>query len=60
MDRTTGRSRGFGFVEMSQGGDDAIAKINGTQMNGRTVVVNEAKPREDRPMSSSRSSSRPF
>jgi RNA recognition motif-containing protein len=48
-DRETGRSRGFGFVEMSQGGDAAIAALNGTQQGGRTLTVNEAKPREDRP-----------
>ena len=48
-DRDTGRSRGFGFVEMSEGGDEAIAKLNGTDFQGRTLSVNEAKPREDRP-----------
>src|SRR4051794_11540933 len=47
-DRETGRSRGFGFVEMSQGGDEAIAQMNGKQLNGRTLTVNEAKPREQR------------
>jgi len=50
-DRETGRSRGFGFVEMSQGGDAAIAALNGAQHDGRTLTVNEAKPREDRPRS---------
>src|SRR5436309_7944075 len=50
-DRDTGRSRGFGFVEMSEGGDAAIAALNGTQLGGRTLTVNEAKPREDRPRS---------
>ncbi len=50
-DRDTGRSRGFGFVEMSQGGEEAIAALNGMQMGGRTLTVNEAKPREDRPRS---------
>src|SRR4051812_441496 len=49
MDRETGRSRGFGFVEMSDGADQAIAGMNGAQLNGRTLTVNEAKPREDRP-----------
>jgi RNA recognition motif-containing protein len=50
-DRETGRSRGFGFVEMSEGGDAAIAALNGTQMGGRALTVNEAKPREERPRS---------
>jgi cold-inducible RNA-binding protein len=49
MDRETGRPRGFAFVEMSDGGDQAIAALNGTQLDGRTLAVNEAKPREDRP-----------
>ena len=48
-DRDTGRSRGFGFVEMSEGGDEAIAALNGAQFQGRALTVNEAKPREDRP-----------
>src|SRR5690348_13016997 len=47
-DRETGRSRGFGFVEMSEGGDAAIAALNSTQVDGRTLTVNEAKPREPR------------
>ena len=50
-DRETGRSRGFGFVEMTEGGDEAIAKLNGAQWQGRTLTVNEAKPREARPRS---------
>jgi RNA recognition motif-containing protein len=49
-DRDTGRSKGFGFVEMSN--DDeaqaAIAALNGQQHNGRALTVNEARPREDR------------
>ena len=49
MDRETGRSRGFGFVEMVEGGDQAIAALNGVQYKGRTLTVNEAKPREERP-----------
>jgi RNA recognition motif-containing protein len=49
-DRDTGRSRGFGFVEMSskEEGAAAIAQFNGTEVNGRTLNVNEAKPRENR------------
>ena len=49
MDRATGRSKGFGFVEMSDDTQaaDAIAKLNGTDFDGRTLVVNEARPRED-------------
>ena len=46
MDRETGRPRGFAFVEMSDGGDEAIAALNGTQLDGRALTVNEAKPRE--------------
>jgi RNA recognition motif-containing protein len=49
MDRDTGRSRGFAFVEMSDGADQAIASLNGAQFQGRTLTVNEARPREDRP-----------
>src|SRR5436190_20828472 len=49
-DRETGRSRGFGFVEM--GSEDeataAIAQFNGQEFDGRNMVVNEARPREDR------------
>ena len=48
MDRETGRSRGFGFVEMGDGADEAIAAMNGAQFEGRTLTVNEAKPREPR------------
>jgi len=47
-DRETGRSRGFGFVEMDDGGEEAIAALNGTELQGRTLKVNEARPREDR------------
>jgi RNA recognition motif-containing protein len=47
-DRETGRSRGFGFVEMSQGGAEAIAALNGQNFQGRDLTVNEARPREDR------------
>src|SRR5204863_7617319 len=49
MDRETGRSRGFGFVEMGEGAEDAINAMNGAQFGGRTLTVNEAKPREARP-----------
>ena len=49
-DRDTGRSRGFGFVEMSskEEGQNAISSLNGKEVGGRQLTVNEAKPREDR------------
>ena len=49
-DRDTGRSRGFGFVEMSskEEGEAAIAKFNGNEVDGRSLTVNVAKPRENR------------
>jgi RNA recognition motif-containing protein len=49
-DRETGRSRGFGFVEMSskEEGQKAIQQFNGHEVGGRALNVNEAKPREDR------------
>lgn len=47
-DRETGRSKGFGFVEMETGGDEAIEGMNGADLDGRQIVVNEARPREDR------------
>jgi cold-inducible RNA-binding protein len=49
-DRDTGRSRGFGFVEManSEEGDKAIAALNGSQVGGRTINVNEARPKQER------------
>jgi len=49
-DRETGRARGFGFVEMSNDadGDKAIAAINGRDMDGRALNVNEARPKENR------------
>src|SRR5580698_1125453 len=50
-DRDTGRSKGFGFVEMSsdEEAQAAIAALNGQEHQGRALTVNEAKPREDRP-----------
>ncbi len=45
-DRETGRSRGFGFVEMGDGGEAAITGLNGTDFQGRSLTVNEARPRE--------------
>ena len=50
MDRDTGRSKGFGFVEMGsdQEAQAAIAGLNGQMSGGRSLTVNEAKPREDR------------
>lgn len=49
-DRDTGRSRGFGFVEMSSNeeANASIAELNGKEVGGRDIVVNEAKPRENR------------
>src|SRR3954449_13565575 len=49
-DRETGRSKGFGFVEMADDAeaDAAVAALNGQQHNGRALTVNEARPREDR------------
>jgi RNA recognition motif-containing protein len=50
-DRETGRSRGFGFVEMTNAeeADKAIAALNGTELGGRSLTINEAKPKTDRP-----------
>jgi len=50
-DRETGRSKGFGFVEMSSSAEAqaAINAMNGQQLEGRAIVVNEARPREERP-----------
>ena len=49
-DKLTGKSRGFGFVEMSSGGEaqKAIETLNETQLEGRTLTVNEARPQEQR------------
>lgn len=51
MDRETGRAKGFAFVEMPDENEAkaAIAAINGTKLGGRELVVNEARPREERP-----------
>ena len=51
MDRDTGRSKGFGFVEMSSDAEaqSAIEGMNGQSLSGRAIVVNEARTREDRP-----------
>jgi RNA recognition motif-containing protein len=50
-DRETGRSRGFGFVEMADdtAAETAIAQLNGTDLDGRQITVNEARPMGDRP-----------
>jgi RNA recognition motif-containing protein len=55
-DRETGRSRGFAFVEMSSNeeGQSAISTLSGKEINGREILVNEAKPREDRGGSNNR------
>ncbi|MEI7451647.1 MAG: RNA-binding protein [Candidatus Falkowbacteria bacterium] len=51
MDKMTGRSKGFGFVEMSTEDEaqNAVANMNGKEVGGRTIIVNEARPQEDRP-----------
>jgi len=50
-DRETGRARGFAFVEMANAGEaeKAMAALNGTELGGRTLTINEAKPKSDRP-----------
>ncbi|MBZ5679836.1 MAG: RNA-binding protein [Acidobacteriia bacterium] len=52
-DRETGRARGFAFVEMTNSGEaeKAVAALNGTELGGRTLKINEAKPKTDRPRS---------
>src|SRR2546428_508399 len=54
-DRTSGNSRGFGFVEMSDetASQKAIAELDGTSVEGRTIKVSEAKPKEDKPRAKS-------
>ncbi|MEK7684399.1 MAG: RNA-binding protein [Verrucomicrobiota bacterium] len=51
MDKMTGRARGFAFVTMNtqEGATAAIQKLNGTEWKGRSLTVNEARPREERP-----------
>jgi RNA recognition motif-containing protein len=53
-DRDTGRPRGFGFVEMSNGASEAITALDQTELGGRNLKVNEARPREERPVSQNR------
>lgn len=55
MDRYSGRSKGFGFVEMSsdEEAQKAIETLNGYELDGRKIIVNEARPMEDRPRTSS-------
>ena len=52
-DRETGRARGFAFVEMTNAAeaDKAVAALNGSEMGGRTLKINEAQPKTDRPKS---------
>jgi RNA recognition motif-containing protein len=53
-DRDTGRLKGFGFVEMSSGAQEAMASLNQSELDGRILTVNLAKPREERPRQSRR------
>jgi RNA recognition motif-containing protein len=53
-DRETGQLRGFGFVEMASGGNEAIAALHEKDFSGRKLTVNKAKPREERPRRSQR------
>ena len=59
MDRDTGRSKGFGFVEMGSDAEAqaAIQALNGKEVEGRALTVNEARPREDRPSGGGRGGS---
>jgi RNA recognition motif-containing protein len=61
MDRATGRARGFGFVTMStpEEAQNAIQALNGADLGGRAITVNEARPREERPASGGRREFRP-
>ncbi|MCK9180852.1 MAG: RNA-binding protein [Bacteroides sp.] len=56
MDRNTGKSKGFGFVEMDDDNDAkrAISELDGAEYDGRTIAVSEARPREERPRSDRR------
>ncbi len=47
QDRETGRSRGFGFVEMEGGAEDAVQNLNGQELDGRNIKVNIAKPKRE-------------
>lgn len=47
QDRETGRSRGFGFVEMDQGADEAVKNLDGHELDGRNIKVNIAKPKRE-------------
>ena len=49
MDRMTGQSRGFAFVEVAENAEAVIEALNGAELQGRKLVVNEARPKEDRP-----------
>ena len=62
MDRMTGKSRGFAFVTMNDKAqaEAAMAALNGQEVNGRALNVNEARPREDRPGRGSYGAKRPF
>jgi RNA recognition motif-containing protein len=55
-DRETGRSKGFGFVTMTEGADKAIAELSGSELNGRMLTVNEARPMVKRDFGGSRGS----
>jgi RNA recognition motif-containing protein len=61
MDKFTNRSRGFGFVEMSddEAAKKAIAELNGAMVDGRSISVNEARPKEDRPRTGGGGGNRP-
>jgi len=48
IDRETGRSKGFGFVEMESGADAAVQNLNGSDFGGRQIIVDMARPREER------------